>query len=151
MASSPCKRVLVVANRTAGTGVLLDEIEKRSAEHCRFALLVPDAPDRKAADWTLDVALPLLSKAAGRRVTGLAGGPDPLEAIREAVRDGDFDEIIISTLSTRTSKWLRRDLPRRVRELGLPVTVITPEKDFIASYMPDELVKSGPFLGGGAG
>jgi hypothetical protein len=75
----------------------------------------------------LRVALPLLRQAARAPVEGLVGGPDPFEAVQSAVRDGNFDEIIVSTLPTRVSKWLRRDLVTRVEGLGLPVTAVVPK------------------------
>ena len=36
--------------------------------------------------------------------------------------------MIVSTLSPKTSRWLRRDLPRKIEALGLPVTVIGARK-----------------------
>jgi len=99
---------------------------RRKSGRCEFALLIPDVTDRKKADWTLENAVPMLQRAAGGPVEGIVGGADPFTSVQNAVRDGNFDEIIVSTLSKKTSKWLRRDLVRKVEGLGLPVTAIVP-------------------------
>jgi hypothetical protein len=70
-------------------------------------------------------ALRRLVAAAGRHVEGLVGETDPFAAIPGALLRAHFDEIILSTLPTHVSHWLRLDLPARVRRLGVPVTVVT--------------------------
>ena len=148
MEPAKVKRILVVANRTASTQRLLDEIARRAErEPTQFTLLIPDVPNRKAADWTLEVAIPLLRRAARGPVDHLVGGPDPFVAVQAAVREHDFDEIIISTLPKGTSKWLRRDLIHRVESLGLPVTAVVPRRP--KGRIDDPEVAQGIGFGGG--
>jgi hypothetical protein len=137
MESSP-SRVLVVAHRTAATAGLSDAVRRRASEGpARFTLLVPrtahglhrvmdpEDQDDSEARGILERALPLLSAAAGSPVEGLIGDPAPLTAIEDALNSRPFDEIIISTLPTRVSRWLRLDLPSKLSGLGLPVTTVT--------------------------
>jgi hypothetical protein len=127
--SSTPRRVLIVAYRTAATPALLQAVRDRAARApVRVTLLVPRPywdPDTEEGALTLELALPLLDQAADDRVEGLIGDPDPLVAIQDALAHEPFDEVIVSTLPARVSHWLRRDLPSRVEQLGLQVTVVT--------------------------
>jgi hypothetical protein len=132
MSSAAPKRVLVVAHRTAATPRLLEEVRARARRSpCTFTLVVPRPywdPETDEAAATLELAIPLLSEAAGGHVAGIVGDSDPFVAVQEAVEGGGFDEIIVSTLPARVSRWLRLDLPHRVETLGLPVTVVTAQQ-----------------------
>ena len=130
-------RVLIVAHRTAATPPLLDAVRERAARGpCTFTLLVPrhahglhrvvDPEDvaEDEASSVLELALPLLEEAAGAPVEGIIGDHNPLDAVQDAVNMRGFDEIIVSTLPTRVSRWLRMDLPSKASGLGLPVTTV---------------------------
>ncbi len=132
-------RILVVAHKTAATQPLLDAVRERAAGGpASFTLLVPNRAhglhkavdpedlDADEAQGVLDHALPLLSEAAGSQVEGMIGDPDPSAAIQDAINLRGFDEVIISTLPTKLSRWLHLDLPRKVSGLGLPVRTVTP-------------------------
>jgi hypothetical protein len=130
-------RVLLVANRTATNAKLCQAVEERARRgpgRVRFYLVVPAMPrglhwavdpevaGREEARHQMEAALPALSAAAGWPVTGQVGDADPFAAIQDAIFHERFDEIIISTLPRRMSRWLRQDLPSKARALGLPVT-----------------------------
>lgn len=146
MESSPStSRVLIVAHKTAATQPLLDAVRERAGRgKCAFTLLVPNAThglhkvvdpeDQTAseAQAALDRAVPLLEAAAGTPVEGLLGDADPVAAVHDAINLRGFDEVIVSTLSARVSRWLRLDLPSKVAGMGLPVTTVTPGEDAAA-------------------
>jgi hypothetical protein len=130
--------VLVLANETIGGARLLDAVRERAARGpCEFTLLVPNAThglhkvvdpedqSQSEAETTIELALPLLEEASGGPVDAMIGVPEPLAAIQDAVNLHGFDELIISTLPSRVSKWLKLDLPHKAAGLGLPVTTVT--------------------------
>jgi hypothetical protein len=127
-------KVLVVANRTAEAPELVEALRARAErEPTEFTLLVPRTPHGVA--WAADMhsggeeAGEHLETAVGRmrdaglRVDGKTGDADPLAAVEDEVNFTSYDEVIVSTLPTHVSKWLKLDLPHRVeRATGLPVT-----------------------------
>ncbi len=140
--SGAAARVLVVAHKTAATQPLLDAVRARALRGpAKFTLLVPNAThglhkfvdpedqDPAEAQAVIAHATPLLSDAAGSEVEGIVGSADPGAAIEDAINLRGFDEIIISTLPARLSRWLHLDLPSKISGSGLPVTTVTPGED----------------------
>src|SRR3984893_10452669 len=124
--SEAATRVLVVAHKTAATQALLDAVRERARRGpCTFTLLVPntthglhkivDPEDQSAgeAKTVIEQAVPLLSEAAGQPVQSIVGDPDPIAAVHDAINLHGFDEVIVSTLPARLSRWLKLDLPSK--------------------------------------
>ena len=128
-------RVLVVANRTAESPELLDALRARAAQgSCEFTLLVPSTPQGIAWAANMHAGDEGAEQHRGAFVEELrgegldlkdakVGDPDPLAAVQDECNFSDYDEVIVSTLPLHISKWLRVDLPRKVKAAtGLPVT-----------------------------
>jgi hypothetical protein len=129
-------RVLVVANRTAESPELLAALNARAVRGpCEFTLLVPATGHGLA--WAADPGSSGNEEAEQHRAAfvdelrgeGLdvadakVGDGDPLAAISDECNFHEYDELIVSTLPLRISKWLRVDLPRKAEAAtGLPVT-----------------------------
>jgi hypothetical protein len=138
--------VLVVAHQTASTERLLQAVAERARRSpASFHLVVPrqahgihklvdpqDTPEEEARRALAD-ALPKLSAAAGMEVTGSIGDHEPLMAVEDAVNLGNYDEIIISTLPRRVSRWLKLDLVSKTKALGLPVTHVEASESVVGA------------------
>jgi hypothetical protein len=134
-------RILIVANRTAATEHLIAAVRARAdAGPADFHLMMPATPQglhrvvdpedsgRDEALARMGVALPLLTEAAGTEVTGEVGAHDPLGAVHDALHAAHYDEIILSTLPKRVSRWLKVDLPRKIADFGVPLTLVSTDR-----------------------
>jgi nucleotide-binding universal stress UspA family protein len=155
---------VIVANETLGGAELRAAVEERMvAGGERFHLIVPvphspspmiavglataevvmindlDLPDqREIASQRLAQGLAWLRErgcaADGETVTG-----DPVDAVRDVVARGTVAEVIVSTLPSRISRWLRQDLPSRIgRAVDVPVVVVTPDDDDPTEQQPGD-------------
>jgi len=128
------RRCLIVANQTLGGAHLAAEILARQATgEYEFHVLVPASHAHGSSNWTegqaiaharlaLAEALEHL-RADGIEATGEVGDENPVLAVGDVLNRRVVDEIIVSTLPPGASKWLKRDLPRRIeRRFGVPVT-----------------------------
>ena len=117
------KRYLVVANQTLGGAQLLDELRRRVERGpCRFHVVVPATTSSGGWTHTLDeartVAQERLRQAIdqfsdlGAEVDGQVGDERPLDAMLDALRRWQCDEVIVSTLPAGASRW--RATPSRI-------------------------------------
>jgi hypothetical protein len=129
--------LLVVANVTASSDELLDGLRDRAGKGaCRFTLVMPASG--AAARKRLDEALERMREAGLENVEGRVGDPDPVVAVMDMWDPMKFDEIIVSTLPTGSSRWMGLDLPHRLEKLtSVPVR-------HVVSRPPAEEVPTGP-------
>jgi hypothetical protein len=129
--------ILIVANQTLPSAALAAVIAQRIASGATtFHVVVPATPPpgggftwdedaaRAEAETRLAAFLDGLSRQ-GATADGEIGDRDPVAAVRDAGRGRDVDEVILSTLPTGVSRWLRQDVPSRLRgAVSSPVTVV---------------------------
>ncbi|MFL5778107.1 MAG: hypothetical protein ACJ761_04100 [Chloroflexota bacterium] len=135
---------LIVANQTLPSALLRDAVqERRAAGDATFYVVVPatkagrnftwdEDESRRQARERLDAYLASL-EAEGISATGEVGDSDPIEAVRDAIRGRDVDEILLSTLPPGISRWIGQDVPSRLRGVvTTPVTVIHQPAETVA-------------------
>ncbi len=128
---------LIVANQTLDSPMLAAAVSERvAAGPARFHVVVPATPVSHGLTWeeleTYAAAGQRLAalldrlRDLGAEASGEVGSPDPVQAVRDALRERTVDEIIVSTLPAGISRWLRQDLPSRLKgAVDAPITVVT--------------------------
>lgn len=129
------KRILVVANETVAGRPLIDAVKRRAGDDddVRVHVICPqnepkhgyviyDTMVREAAENRLKMTLALL-REAGIEAHGEVMDPDPYAAIMDALGEGDYDEIVISTHPEGRSNWLERNVVGHARDrFDVPIT-----------------------------
>ena len=129
--------ILIVANQTLPSEALATAVRRRIAAGARdFHVVVPATPSpgggftwdeddaRRAAEERLDAFIGRIVEQ-GAAAAGEIGDRDPVAAVRDAVRGRDVAEIILSTLPIGVSRWLRQDVPTRLRgAMAVPIEVV---------------------------
>ena len=137
-------RILIVANQTLGCPELEESLEPYlEVGSVEFSLVAPIAAIEGESQWdypTIDRYVPSPEQIAhalagarvehgldrlrklGVRAQGEVVDHDPVARVRELLAESQFDAVIVCTLPTRLSHWLRVDLPGRLaRATTVPV------------------------------
>jgi hypothetical protein len=115
------QKLLVVANQTVDSDELHGALRERGERGpLKVTLLVPQ--DQQAGlGQRVNAALDRLH-TAGVEAEAMLGDVDPCCAVIEVWDPRRWDEVVVSTLPTGTSRWLQIDLPHRIaRAVDAPV------------------------------
>jgi hypothetical protein len=129
-------RYLAVAHKTAESPAFLEAVAAIVADDpdAEFVLVVPATPVEHVEDWTSGEAETRTKERAveaakrleaiGALVTNArAGDAHPYEAVLDALREGPFRRVVVSTLPPGASAWLRMDVINRLRRtVDIPIT-----------------------------
>ena len=158
------RRILVIANETcAGKGVV-DEVRYRAGEGAEVLVVSPALARSRLEHWLSsdaerrrDEALERLEasiaafSAAGLAARGHLGDADPLQALDDALRIYDPDEVVISTHPHQRSNWLERQVVRRARRrYDLPITHVVVDLEHERAEAAETAPESGDPPGGRA-
>ena len=120
-------KALLVSNATLGEDEVYDAIEAHQATgaihavHVVVPITLRDKYPWEAAKQRLDEALQRI-RSMGLYATGDLGDNDPFEALRGALQLDVYDRVLIPTLRSDASRWLRMDLISRAGRLtDIPV------------------------------
>ncbi len=146
-------RYLVVAHETVTSPELLRQVRlvREQDGDAEFVLLVPATPVRHllfrqgdehdaeaVARKRIRRAQAVFTKKGLPLGDARVGAADPAEAVDEEVTaHPGYAGLVISTLPAERSRWLRMDLPRRVRaKYGLPVHHVVAAPEFSLADLP---------------
>lgn len=126
----------MIANETCAAKGVVDEVRYRAGERAEVLVVAPAIARTRLEHWLtsdlerrraeagerLESSLAAFA-AAGLSARGHLGDADPLQALDDALRIFDPDEVVISTHPHNRSGWLERNVVRRARErYDLPIT-----------------------------
>lgn len=131
------RRILVIANETCASAAVVEEVRYRAGgAHAEVVVVAPVLAGGRMEHWLiadserrrrqararLDASLAAL-RDAGIAAEGRLGDADPLQALDDALRADQPDEVVIATHPPARSGWLERQVVRRARErYALPIT-----------------------------
>jgi|SRR5689334_14871984 hypothetical protein len=136
------RTILIVANETLASPSLASAVAQRLASGpVAFFVVVPATPvgshrltwdedeAHRAAQERLDAVLQRL-RGLGAEADGEVANRDPVIAVDDAMLKHPVNEIILSTLPEAKSRWLRQDVPSKLRAaFDVPIEVVTAPRE----------------------